>query len=103
MDLTSIIEIVIAIAVVYLFIRFVASPVIRVILGIITFLVIILILQQFFNFDLDKALIPLGIHLNLNKWVSSFNWILGPANYYIELLKTFLGSIWQNFPKSLKL
>jgi len=97
MDLTSIIAIIIGIAVIYLFIRFIVSPVIRVIIGIIIFLTIIYFLQRFFGFDANKVLEPFGI--NLSKWGININWILEPINYYVNLIWNFLSKAWQNIPK----
>jgi len=102
MDTTSLIEIVIAIVAAYFIIKFVVSPIIRAVLGIIIFLVAIYLLQRFFGFNLDQILAPFGISLNSSKWGLNLNWILGPANYYVDQIKTFLYSIWGNFPKPLK-
>jgi hypothetical protein len=101
MDLTSLIEIVIVIVVIYFFIKLIVSPVIKLILGVIIFLVAIYLLQRFFGFNLDQVLAPFGISLNSGKWGLNLNWILGPANYYIDQIKTFLTFIWGNFPKSI--
>ena len=100
MDINSLIAIAVAIVVIYFLVKFIVSPVIRIILGIVIFLVLIYISQRFFGFDLDKILAPFGISLNLNKWGSSLNWILGPVNYYIDQIKNFLNFISGNFTKN---
>ena len=101
MDFSSLITIALVIVAAYFLIKFVVSPVIRTVLGIVSFLIIIYFLQRFFGFDSSKILSPFGINLNLNKLDSNFGWILGPTNYYIGLAKTFFAYIWGNFPKSL--
>lgn len=100
MNLTSLIEIIIAIVVVYFFIRFIVSPVLKAIIGIIIFLVLIYILQRFFGFNLGQVLAPFGISFDSNNWGSGLNWLLGPINYYVDQIKIFLSFIWGNFPKS---
>jgi hypothetical protein len=99
MDITSLIEIVIAVVVVYFFLRFIISPVLKAVVGVIFFIVLIYLLQRFFGFNIDKVLSPFGINLNLNKLGLNLNWILGPADYYINQVKNFLNYIWGNFPK----
>ena len=101
MDLTSIIEIAIVIVVIYFFLKFIVSPIIKIIVGIIIFLVLVYLLQRFFGFDLSQVLAPFGISSKLSSWNLNLNWILGPANYYIDQMKNFLNFIWGNFPKSL--
>jgi len=103
MDTTLLIEIIAVIVVVYFLIKFIVSPVIKIVIGIIAILLLIFLLQRFFGFDIDKVLSTFGISLNINKWSQSFNWILNPANYYIDQIKNFLLSIWENVPKSIKL
>lgn len=103
MDFTSLIEIIIVIAVIYFFIKFIVSPIAKTIVGVVIFLVAIYILQRFFGFNLDKILVPFGISLNSNKWGLNFNWAVEPINYYISQIQYFLNSIWQDIPKSSKL
>ena len=101
MDLTSLIVIAVAIIAIYFFIKLIISPLLKAVAGIIIFLVTIYLLQRFFGFDLSNVLSPFGISLNLGKWNLGINWILGPTNYYIEQIKTFLNFIWGNFPSNL--
>jgi len=100
MDITSLIEIVIAIVVVYFFIKLIVSPVIKAVIGVLTFLVAIYLLQHFLGFDLTKLLGPWGKYLNVNKLGLNLNWIFGPAYYYIDKIKSFLTFIWGNYPKN---
>jgi hypothetical protein len=87
MDLTSIIIVVIVIAVVYLFIKFIVSPLMKLIAGVLIFVVLIYVLQRFFNLNLNQ--LPFGESLNFNKWISSFNWITNLLSGYINSAKTF--------------
>lgn len=99
-DLTSLIEIIAAIAVVYFFLKFIVSPVLKIIFGVIVFIILIYILQKFLGFDTDKVLATFGISFNFDRWAVSLNWILAPINYYIGQAKVFLNYIWVNFPKA---
>jgi len=101
MDITSIIEIIIVIAVIYLVIKFIVNPVIKIILGIIIFLVAVYVLQRFFGFNINEILAPFGISLNMGKWAFNFNDVLWPANTYIDKLRTFGNLIWQNMSQTL--
>jgi len=100
MDLTSLIQIAIVVVVVYFLLKFVVSPIIKIIVGIISVIILIYILQRFFGFDIDKVLAPFGVSLNSGKWGFSFDWILGPLNYYIDKIKEFVVFIFGNLPKS---
>jgi hypothetical protein len=100
MDTTSIVTIVVGIGVIILFVKFVVSPVVRVILGIVIFCIAVYLLQRFLNFNLNQILAPFGISLDLSKWGPNFNWILGPANHYVDQAKNFLIMIWGNLTKS---
>ena len=97
MDLNSIIAIVIAVVVIYLFIKFIVSPIFKAIFGIITFIILIYILQRFFNFDLSQILGPFAKYVNLK----SFSWIFSPINGYIDQAKNFLYDIFENIKKSI--
>jgi hypothetical protein len=99
MDITSIIAIVIAIAIIYFLIKFVVSPIVKAVLGIVTFLILIYLLQRFFGFNLDQILAPFGISLNINSWNQSLNWLLEPINYYINMATSIFHSLWQSVPK----
>ena len=85
MDLTTLIEIIIAAFIIYLFIKFIVSPVVKIILGIIIFIVLVYLLQRFFGLEPDKILAPFGI--SLDKWGLNLNWIQGTVNHYIQQIK----------------
>lgn len=95
MDIASLIQIVIIIAVAYFLIKFVISPFMKAIIGIITLLVVIYLLQRFVGFDIAKSLSPLGI-----SWSSSWlDWLTGPINYLIEKITPYFNFLWGNTPK----
>lgn len=100
MDTTSFVEIVIVVVAIYFFIKFIVTPIVKAVVGIIIFLVLIYLLQRFFGFDVDKVLAPFGISLNINGWGSSFSWLTGPINYVIETGKSLINFISGNFPKA---
>lgn len=66
MDINSLIALAIAIAAIYLFVKFVVSPLFKAILGIIAFVAAFYVLQRFFNIDFGSIFAPLGTYL-LNK------------------------------------
>jgi len=99
MDLTSLIEIVVVIVVAYFFIRFIVSPFIKIILGVLAFLILIYLLQRFLGFNFDKVLADLGVSSFLNKWGLNINWILNPINYFMNYIKNFIDPILQNIIK----
>ena len=99
MDFTSFIEIIVAIIAAYFLLKFIVSPVIKIIFGIIIIIFLIYLFQRFFSFNIDKVLTPFGISLNLTQWNSIFNWILEPINYYLDQAKNFLFSIFNNLPQ----
>jgi hypothetical protein len=59
MDFTTFIEIIIAVAVIFLFIKFIVSPMLKLVLGIIAFAVLVYLLQKFFNLNLGQIFAPL--------------------------------------------
>ena len=88
-DFTSLTAIIIAVVVICFIIKFIVSPIIKAVLGVITFLVLIYILQKYLGFNLDQILAPFGISLN-SKLRLNFNSILGPINYCADQIKSFL-------------
>ena len=100
LDLTSLIEIVIVVVVIYFFFKFIVSPVIRVIFGIIVFIILISLLQRFFGFNLDQVLAPFGISLNSSSWGLNLNWLFTPLNHLIDQIQGFINFVWINFTKA---
>ena len=79
MDINSLIALVVAFAAIYFFIKFIVSPLLRIIFGIIIFLAAIYFLQRFFGFNFDQLLAPL--HLS---------WILKPIDFCINQIKNLI-------------
>jgi len=102
MDITLFIAIIVAIIAIYLFIKFIVSPILRIVFGIIIFLVLIYILQRFLGFNLNHILAPFGISFSPD-WESIFGWLLKPINYFTDQIKSFLTFIWHNIPKPFKI
>lgn len=102
MDLTSIIEIVVAIVVIYFFIKLIVNPVIKLIIGVVVFIVAIYLLQRFAGFNFNNILSSFGISWDTSKWSSNFNWISGPVNYYLNQAMSVFHSLWAQTPKSTK-
>jgi putative flippase GtrA len=102
MDITSLIEIAVVIVVIYFFIKFIVSPIVRIAVGIIILIVFIYLLQRFFGFNMDQVLSPFGVSLNPSKWNINIDWISNPVNSIIDQIKSFLSFIWGNVPKSAK-
>ena len=100
MDFTSLIEIIAVIVVIYLFIRFIVSPVLKAVVGIIIFIVLIYLLQRYMGFNFDQILAPFGISFNSSKWGLNLNWLFGPINYYVDQISSFFHYILKNIPKS---
>jgi len=93
MDTKALIELILVIGSVILFIKFMVSPIIKAILGIISFIVIVYLLQKFLGFDIGEMLSPLGISLDFNNWSQNISWILKPAEYCLNQIKNLLNFI----------
>ncbi|MEI7424580.1 MAG: hypothetical protein WCK10_00470 [Candidatus Staskawiczbacteria bacterium] len=95
MDITSLIQIVIIVAVAFFLLKFIISPLMKAVIGIITLLVVIYLLQRFLGVDIAKSLAPLGI-----SWDAAWlNWLTGPINYLIDKVSPFFQFAWGNVPK----
>lgn len=94
MDNQSLIAIIIGAIVLFFFVKFILSPIIRVVLGVVIFLIAIYLLQRFYNFN---PLSPFGISLDTGSW--NLDWIFSPIGFYIDKIRNFLSFIWGNFPK----
>ena len=99
MDISSLIGIIVVIIVAYFLIKFIISPILRIIIGVVFLVAALYFLQKLFGFNLNQLLTPLGISFDLNKWIDSFGWILSPATYYMEKIKSFFVYILGNYPK----
>ncbi|MFA6190319.1 MAG: hypothetical protein WC711_02265 [Candidatus Staskawiczbacteria bacterium] len=101
MDTTLLIEIVIAIIVAYFLIKFIVSPLIKLVVGILAVLTIIYLLQRFFGFDIDKITEPFGISLNSSEWGQNFSWIINPINYVINQIESFIKFVFGNISETI--
>jgi len=84
MDVTQLVTVVVVIAVIYLFVKFIVSPLLRFISGIILFIAIIYILQTFFKFDFSNIL---GGWLDINKIKTNLpwlGWLIDYIGFYIN-------------------
>lgn len=88
MDITSLLSIVVVLALTYIFVKLVVSPVLKVAVGIIIFIIMLYLVQKFFGFDVSKLLKPFGISLTPSQ-LGTFDWILDQADYYINKVKSF--------------
>ena len=100
MDLITLLEIVIAFAVIYFLLRFIVSPIINAVMVVIIAIVFLYVLQNYFGFNFGQILAPFGISFNSSSWGSSFNWLLGPLGSYIDQIKSLVHSAWGNLPKT---
>ncbi len=90
MDITSILAIAVALAVVYFFIKLVVSPLFKAIIGVAVFLIIIYVLQRYFNFNFDSILGPFSKYLDIKNWDVNLNQIIFQIEIYIKRLLSFL-------------
>jgi len=87
MDVASITAIIIALAVIYFFVKIVVSPVVKAILGVIIFLIALYLLQHYFGFNLNKILSPLGIYPE--KWGINLNWLTSPVTNAMATINNY--------------
>jgi hypothetical protein len=85
MDLSYVILIVVAVAIVYLFVKFVLNPIIKAILAILLVLIALYIAQNVFKIDFNQVFGSLSP--KLQEWGINLNWILNPLNYLAEKSK----------------
>ncbi len=100
MTLISLLPIVIIIVVIYFFVKLIVSPLIRIITGIIIFLIIIFVLQNFFNIDFTKIFGPLGKYLNFETWNIDLNGIINLIGKYVNQALSFFRYLVGNTPSS---
>ena len=100
MDISSLIAIVVVIVVIYYLIKFIVSPLLKAIAGIVFLLVAVYVLQHYLNFNLSNILGPFAKYLDVSTWGPGFSWILSPLNYYLDQAQTFILNLLNNLPKS---
>jgi hypothetical protein len=87
-DINSLIIIAVAIAVVYFVIKFIVSPIIKLVAGIIIIAVAFFILQKYFNVDFNQILEPLFQYAGVKKLME----YLSPISSFFSKLLPFLQS-----------
>jgi hypothetical protein len=91
MDTTSLIAIVIAIAVIYFIFKFVVSPLIKFIAGIIALFLLIYILKNYLNIDVTQYLGQYGKFLDFTQWGIDFSKIQDVLKPIMDLVSKFVG------------
>jgi len=99
MDASSAVTIIVAVVVVYLIFKFIVSPLIKLIAGIVIFLIAIYILQTYFNFSFNQYLGPFSKYIDIDKTIDSASWIINPIIAYVNKAISFLKLLLSNAPK----
>jgi hypothetical protein len=92
-DVSSFLAIIVIAVLIFLFVKFIVHPLLKLIIGIAIFLILLYIVQNFFGFDLSKYLgpfAPLAKYLDISKWGVNLDWLLNPLNHYLNLGLSFL-------------
>lgn len=97
-DINSVIALIVVLAVVYVLVKFIVSPAIKIITGIVILLLIIYILQNFFDFNFEQ-LGPYGKYLDVRLWVNNFGSQIGSLVNYIQQFFSFSKTLLDNVPK----
>jgi hypothetical protein len=80
LTLTSLLLIGVVIFVAFYVIKFIVSPFIKLVAGILVLVAAIYVLQHFFQFDLSFMTNFLNKYINFNEWVAKFGWITNLMN-----------------------
>jgi len=99
MNLMSLLPIVIGVVVIYFFVKLIVSPLVKIIAGIIIFLVVIFVLQNFFNVNFNQMLGPFGKYLDFNAWNINLNGVINLISHYINQALSFFRYLVGNTPK----
>jgi hypothetical protein len=70
METGSIITIIAVLALIYIIIKFIISPIIKIITGVVVILIALYVLNKFFNVNFNAVLGPLSTYINLDGWIS---------------------------------
>lgn len=84
METGSIITIIAVLVLIYLIIKFIISPIIKIITGIIVILIALYVLNKFFSISFNAILGPLSNYLNLDGWI---NWAGGVFESWMLAIK----------------
>lgn len=93
MDTSSVLTILAIIAIIYFFVKFIVSPIIKALVGVIVFLIILYILKNYFNFDLNKVFGPYTIFFDITKWGINLSLVLDPINNLVNIIINFIKNL----------
>lgn len=69
METGSIITIIAVLVIIYLLIKFIISPLIKIITGIVVILIALYILNRFFSFSFNQIIGPFSNYINIDGWI----------------------------------
>lgn len=98
MDTASILVFVVVIIIVYLILKFIVSPLIRILFSFIVVLIIIYILSHFFGFNAEASFGPYGKYLDIKNWPYA-NILTDFIDKYINQAITFFKYLVGKLPK----
>lgn len=84
MDFNLIMAVSLGVVIAYLAVKFIVSPLLKIVFGIAMFLTAIFILQKFFNFDFGQTFGSFDSYFDISKWTSLLNPILLPVKSFID-------------------
>lgn len=99
MDLASVLLFIFIAVVIYIILKFVVSPLIRVIISVAIILLLIYIASRFFGFSTDTAFGPYGKFLNIKYWPYS-NLVTGYIDMAVGQIINFYNYLISILPKS---
>ncbi len=104
MDTTALIGIIVTIIVAYFIIRFIVSPLIKIIIGVVAILLLVYLLQKFLGFNINNILSSFGISSpNSNSWSEWIDNLFSPISGYLDQVKNFFSFLWENVNKGAKI
>lgn len=89
-DVGAVITTLIFLAAVYFIIKFIVSPIIKLISGIVVLLIVIYVCQQFFNVSFNQYLGPLAKYIDIDQWSNNLGQLISPIISYITKAISFL-------------
>lgn len=97
-NITSLITIAIVIVVVYFFVKFIVSPLLQILCGIIIFVIAVYILQHFFSINFYDLLGPAAKYIDVQSWISNIKWLFSRVMQYINQIISFFHYLLSNIP-----
>lgn len=86
--LAPLISLVVLIAVMYIVVRYIVTPIVRIIVGILTIAVLLFVAHYFFKLDINIIFGPLQPYLD--NWGIDLNTIFSPLNAFVDRFLPFL-------------